>query len=355
MSVLRKTHEIIDDLLSAIDSAQNEILLQIFYIDNDEVFSRFVEKMIEKSIAGIRVYCLVDALGAGQLAVRGVEKRLKDAGVRVEYFNWLTPWKRGNKKFWYFRNHKRSLIIDNKVMHLGGWCIGEKTQDWIEAHIVTRDIDAVQAGATDFWNMYKYSHKTQLKFSHQKKFLYTSSSNIAYTYQAPLLKSRFIYYTHKKLVQNTQNRIVLITPYFSPIHGLIHAGYEARKRGVSIDIYIPEKTDHHFVDLVAKTYIHKLLKAGANVYLSKTMIHAKVCLFDNTAYIGTMNLDTISLRYNFENGLFTRQKETITELEQDLIILQSQCEKIDLVEWEKRMTWFQKLLGRVMKVLRPFV
>jgi cardiolipin synthase len=355
MSILRDTREIIDDLLLAIDSAQNEILLQVFYVDNDAVFERFVEKLIEKSISGVRVYCLVDALGAGQLPIRNTENRLKDSGVRVEYFNWLTPWKRGNKKLWYFRNHKRSLIIDNTVMHVGGWCIGEKTQDWIEADFSTRDIDAVRSGAGDFWNMYKYSHKTQLKFSHQKKYVLSSGTDISYVYQAPLLKSRYMYYTHKKLIQNTSNRIVLITPYFSPIHGLVHAGYEARKRGVEVDVYLPSHTDHTFVDLVARTYIHKLLKAGANVYLSEKMIHAKVCLFDDTAFIGTMNLDTISLRYNFENGIYVRQKQTVLELEEDIKHLQSNCKKIDLVEWEKNMTWFQKFLGRFMKLLRPFV
>lgn len=353
MPILKQTSTVMTELLAAIHSAEKEILLQIFYIDNDEMTGKFIEALIDKSLAGAKVYCLVDALGGKNFATNSVESRLKAAGVHVEYFNWLTPWRGRSKRLWYFRNHKRSLIIDNKLIHLGGWCIGDKTTEWIEGHIVNKDPEVIADATGDFWNMYKYAHKTQFKFSHQKKFV-LKGKIFSYTYQAPLLRSRYTYYTHKRLVQNSQEKIILVTPYFAPIHGLLQQLRKARRRGVHVEIFLPKTTDHFLVDLVANTYMHNLLGIGARIYQSDTMIHAKVNLFDNMLYVGTMNLDTISLRYNFENGLYAKDEGTVKDFLNDVEKLRSECTLLTLADWKKR-SFFHRFMDKFMKLFRPFV
>ncbi len=341
------------ELIDEISKAETEILFQIFYIDNDEVTARWIELLVSKALAGVKVFCLVDALGAKNFGSSAIENKLKTSGVHLEYFNWLTPWNGRSKSLWYFRNHKRSLIVDNKVVHLGGWCMGDKTMEWIESHIVNRDPEVIQDASTDFWNMYKYAHKTQFKFVNQKRYV-QNGKTFSYTYQAPLLRSRYIYYSHKRLVQNANEKIVLITPYFAPIHGLLHQLRKAAHRGVHIEIYIPKKTDHFFVDLVAKTYILNLLHLGVHIYFSDRMIHAKANLFDNTLYVGTMNLDTVSLRYNFENGLYAKDEATTKEFLADVEILKLTCTRVTLAEWKKRGR-LSRFLDEIMKLLRPFV
>lgn len=353
MPILKETSIVMNELLAAIQTAEKEILLQIFYIDNDVVTGKFVDALVEKSLKGVKVYCLVDALGGKNFGNKIIETKLKASGVKVEYFNWLTPWKGRSKKLWYFRNHKRSLIIDNTSVHLGGWCIGDKTSEWIDCHIENRDPEVVQDASADFWNMFKYAHKSQFKFSHQKKYAFTGK-RFSYTYQAPLLKSRYTYYTHKRLVQNSHERIVLVTPYFAPIHGLLKQIRKAARRGVQVELIVPKKTDHFIVDLAVRTYILNLLHIGVRIYQSNTMIHAKANLFDNTLYIGTMNLDTVSLRYNFENGLYAKDEATVKDFLNDVEILKSNCTLVTLAEWKRRSAW-DRFLDMTMKILRPFV
>jgi cardiolipin synthase len=354
MPVLQPTHIIVDTLIRAIEGAQEEVLLQSYYIQNDKIFESIAKKLIEKSKAGVPVYCLFDALGAQEISDSTIETEMLTAGVRIQYFNWLTPWAGRNKKIWYFRNHKRSLIIDGKHIHVGGWCIGDRTQNWTEAYTHSSEEDLVASGLKDFWNMYVYAHKTQLRFKNQNRYIYSDEKDISYTYHAPIMQGRYIYHTHKRLLSSATKKVVLIVPYFAPTHTLKNLIRKKAKQGVTVEIILPKKTDIRITDLVAKTYIHGLLRDGVSVYMSDSMVHAKVALFDDVAYIGSSNLDPVSLRYNFENGIYTKESHTITELEQDIVTLKETCTKLTLEDWENR-TLFEKFLDKFMKIFRAFV
>ena len=121
-----------------------------------------------------------------------------------------------------------------------------------------------------------------------------------------------------------------------------------------VEIFIPKKTDIRIADLVGKTYIHGLLKAGVSVYVSDIMVHAKAGLFDDVLYVGSLNIDPVSLRYNFENGIYTKNQATVQEFEHEVDTLKTRCEEITLEAWEKRTLW-EKFLDEFMKVFRAFV
>lgn len=353
MSVLQKTSSITAQILTALDTAEKEILFQAYYVDNDAIFELYAKKFLAKRTQGVIIHCLFDALGASQIPGSDIEKQLIAAGVHIQYFNWLTPWANHNKKIFYFRNHKRGLIIDRKTVHTGGWCVGEKTENWIESYIVSQDLGIVEKAVGDFWNMYTYAHKSMLRFKHQKKYTFDSNLIASYAYQAPILRGRYIYYTYKKLITSATKEISIVVPYFAPIHGLKNVLYRARRRGVAISIFLPKKTDSKFVDLVARTYIYRLLKLGVHIYFSDTMIHAKASRIDDVLYVGSLNLDTASLRYNFENGIFTKDQVLLRDFEKDLYALRLSCHKVTFEEWNNRSLW-ERFLDRFMKIFRAF-
>lgn len=353
MAILQKTSSITEQILIALNNAEREIVFQMYYVDNDSVFEKYADILIKKSQQGVSVHCLFDALGSSQISGSILEKKLTTAGVQVQYFNWLTPWAPRNKRLFYFRNHKRILIIDRATLHVGGWCIGEKTEQWIDGYMLTTDQSAIQSGLQDFWNMYTYAHKTQLHFRHESRYTYASTP-ASYTYQAPMIHGRYIYHTHTRLIKSALQKIVLIAPYFAPISTLKKAIYKARKRGASVEIFIPKKTDITLSNLVARTYIHGLLMRGISVYMSETMLHAKMARFDDVLYVGSMNLDSVSLRYNFENGIYIKNNNTLQEFTQDVENLKSHCTQITLEAWAKRSIW-EKFLDKFMKLFRAFV
>lgn len=354
MAIIKRTPLIWTELLKAIENAQTEILFQTFYIDNDTAWKTFTEALIKKAQAGVTVRCLFDALGSRGCSKVPAETEMRDAGIKIIYFNWLTPWSPKNKALWFFRNHKRSLIVDKKILNIGGWCIGDRMTDWLDANIETEDENTVRDAIADFENMYIFAHKAGIKVHNEKRFLYKPEDIQSYGYQAPLPRSRYLVYNYLTLIKNASKTINLVVPYFVPTHKFTRALIRARRRGVEVNIFLPKKTDHHFVDIAAQTYFEKFLQYNIHIYRSDTMIHAKVSTFDDVAYIGSMNLDPGSIRFNFENGIFTKNPVIVNELYEDVAILKQNCSQVTYEEWLNRSVfrvWLEKFVRLFRGVL----
>ena len=66
---------------------------------------------------------------------------------------------------------------------------------------------------------------------------------------------------------------------------------------------------------------NRLLRAGIRVYLYPGMTHVKAVVVDGVwAYLGTGNLDPLSLRHNYELGLAISDGPVIADLEQRLFV-----------------------------------
>ena len=67
------------------------------------------------------------------------------------------------------------------------------------------------------------------------------------------------------------------------------------------------------------------------------MIHGKAIEIDGKwAMVGTMNLDNISLRYNFESGIISGSESFVLDVEQNLSDLRIQSKIINMETWQKR-------------------
>ena len=96
-------------------------------------------------------------------------------------------------------------------------------------------------------------------------------------------------------------RIVLVTPYFVPDTSLLIALCLAARRGVSVDLLIPARSNHRLSDLARCRALRTLAQAGGKIWLAPDMLHAKLVLIDETlALAGSANLDSRSLFLNFE-------------------------------------------------------
>jgi cardiolipin synthase len=96
---------------------------------------------------------------------------------------------------------------------------------------------------------------------------------------------------------------------------------EARRRGVDVRVVMTVQSTSPIINQAGRAVANRLLAAGARVFLYPGMTHAKAMAVDGLwAYIGTGNLDPLSLRHNQELGLSICGSPLIGNVEQRLFL-----------------------------------
>lgn len=101
---------------------------------------------------------------------------------------------------------------------------------------------------------------------------------------------------------SAHERVWIMTPYFLPPAPLASALQSAALRGVDVSIIIPERSDQPWMTWAAQHSLHHLLERQVKVYRRPPpFAHTKLVLMDDWyVQFGSANLDTRSLRLNFE-------------------------------------------------------
>ena len=119
------------------------------------------------------------------------------------------------------------------------------------------------------------------------------------------------------------------------------------KRGVTIKLLLPGKTDVLSVHYASRAYYRRLLNAGIQIYnYQGNILHSKTAVFDGCwSIIGSTNLDTQSFRRNDESNVGVLDHNfgrVMTEtFRKDL----KESIRINPKKWASR-TFHQKILER---------
>ena len=127
----------------------------------------------------------------------------------------------------------------------------------------------------------------------------------------------------------------------------------AIKRGVDVQIMVSEKSDIPITPRIVDYQAHKLMLAGASVYYyQKGFHHSKIMMIDGEwSYVGSANLDSRSLRCDYEVNALIHDKESTGQLEK--IFLRDKngsCVKMTKEYWKnfsrsrRFQAWFYHLL-----------
>jgi cardiolipin synthase len=119
---------------------------------------------------------------------------------------------------------------------------------------------------------------------------------------------------------------------------------------------IPAVSDIPFTPEASFYIVHKLMKKGAKVYLfNGGFHHSKIMMVDrNFCTVGTANLNSRSLRYDFETNAFIFDP-TITHQLNDMFERDKKNSTLLTPEvWKKRSGW-KKFVGWVGNLMTPFL
>ncbi len=158
----------------------------------------------------------------------------------------------------------------------------------------------------------------------------------------------------KGLVRREVVRVV--TPGTILDSQMMDALCRAAKSGIDVKIIMPGIPDKKYAFALAKTYYKELIKAGVKIYeFTPGFVHAKIFVSDNdTATIGTINLDYRSLYLHFECGVFLYNNPVVWDVEQDFQNTLKQCRRISVADL-KKIGLGMSIMGRSLRMIAPLM
>ncbi len=349
-SVYSTTEEAWEAMYQAICAATASIYWEMYIFIDDEAGKRFFDLLEEKARAGLDVKVIVDGFGSFRLSRNRIES-LKKSGVDIRVFY---ERRRRRTSWWSMfisRTHRKIAIIDESVGFIGGVNIDRRMKDWLDMHVRIEG-PAVRSLLRSFAKSYVISggdkervrrllqYKTRIK-KDVIDFIYddahTKESRMGKTYVEALLKAR--------------ERVILFSPYYFPDKQFLRALWEARRRGIHVDILIPFRTDVRLATYAAYTWFSIMAKAGVHVHLTNKMMHGKGAVVDdNWAVVGSSNLDSTSFYDNYEANIEMKDKAMVRNVKQVLLRWIKKSQRLDLARWEKR-SWLFRIKEKIAYIL----
>ncbi|MEI8337846.1 MAG: phospholipase D-like domain-containing protein [bacterium] len=330
-----------DAMLLEIESAKISIDLEQYIFINDVIGNKFIELLIKKADEGLKIRILCDEVGSFPLYRSVIKEQLAKKGIPLKFFNSVLPWNPNRESLWYFRDHRKLMVIDDEIGFTGGICLAEEMQGWRESYVkITGNVvNQMNKAFEIMWNKeykhpkYIFNNKNHNNHNHnviEEKFRYLTNS--------PLLGKRFMYKELIDVIRNAKHYLYLTTPYFLPDSRLLREIKHASRRGVKVCLLIPQKPNHILLEIGNRTFIQDLLEHRVKIFrYEKSMIHSKTAVIDGSwSTIGSLNLDNISLRYNFEANLVSTDKAFTFELEKQFLDDLKLSKELNLDEWKKR-------------------
>lgn len=335
-----------DAMLADIRNAEHSIELEQFILSADTIGFQFIEALKERALKGIKVRILCDEVGSFGLSRSPILTSIIEAGIEIKFFNSIVPWSPNNQALWYFRDHRKILLVDDKVGYTGGVCIGDTMRNWressvrIEGSVVLDMMASYEVMWHKSYHKIKYytQSKAQAKSDGAKSFNFVSNS--------PLPDKHYLYREFIRAIREARHYIYLTTPYFLPDSRLLKGLKRAVGRGVEVRILVPHTTNYKILDLGMSTFFYDLLTHGIKIfqYPKSKFIHAKTGVVDGSwSTIGSMNLDNLSLRYNFEGNIVSTDRKFTFDLEKQFLDDLKDSPELSLKAWQNR-SLYHKIL-----------
>lgn len=359
-------------MIDAIEKAEKTIALQTYIFDTGKVGTRFRTALREAKARGVEIRVLIDAVGS-RYSIPSMAGKLKRDGLNVARFlnNYFTL----NLPYANLRNHRKVMIVDGAVAFTGGMNIrdefdmpdGEKkcardTHFKIEGLLVEQLLAVFEQ---DWFFTTKEKLDPILWYKpHPAPAMGVDEADGEVMDRAIARAIPSGPDTHQPrnllmmmgAIASARNQIIICSPYFIPNPELIAAIQLTAQRKVQVDIIVPERSNLRMVDMAANAQLHQLISYGCRVWKTEQPFdHTKMMIVDDEyAYIGSSNLDTRSLRLNFELDVEIYQRELVAALRKYMEQEIGRARQETLASLKGR-SYVRRLLERIVWLFSPYL
>lgn len=301
---LHSGEQVYPAMLRAIEDAERRIYLSTYIFDTDATGRAFAEALGRAVARGVDVRVLLD--GVGELySFPRARRMLAKQGVDVRRF--LPPRLLPPSFMLNLRNHRKILVVDDRVGFTGGINISDRhladradnPRRVIDLHFALRG-PVVGSLAEIFLNDWVFTGGGgPLEIEQAPP---AGNARCRAIGDGPDEELDRLLLLLVGAVGLARRRVSIMTPYFIPPRELLGALQAAALRGVDVSILLPGKNNLFFVHRATRHLLWELLQRGVRIYYQKPpFVHSKLLLVDDEyVQIGSANLDPRSLRLNFE-------------------------------------------------------
>ena len=325
LAVYQDGDEAYPPMLAAIAGARQSVGMVSFIFHDDVWGGRFIAALAAAHDRGVAVRVLVDGIGGGWLRSAAYH-RLRARGVPAARFlhssgPWLMP-------FLNLRCHKKVLVVDGAVAFTGGMNIADANVKAMRSPAPVQDTHFRVEGPV----------VRQLSEAFAGDWSFATNEDLGGDLWFPPLHSHGgaparvidsgpdddiekIEFAVLQAVACARTRISVMTPYFLPDERLATALALAVQRGVSVDVVVPETSDHVLIDWALRANLGPMLKEEVRVWRCPPPFrHSKAMLVDDDwVLVGSCNWDIRSFRLNFELCLEFYDKAVSVELDRFML------------------------------------
>lgn len=298
--------EAYDAMCRDIEAAERSIILETYIFDRDAVGLRVADCLIAAQARGVEVRVLIDAVGA-RYSVPSILGYLQDGGVAVKAFNGKVIM--GLRlPYANLRTHRKIIVVDGRTAFIGGMNIraafaGTDAARDTHFRLTGPAVSDLFSVAADDWH---FETGEVLKGE-----AWHISVDEAVPGEPPFVRTVVsgpdtnLETNHKMLLgafSVAERSIRIMSPYFLPDNVFLSALSTAARRGVAVDIVVPETNNLAIVNHAMNVQFEQIVKDGCRIWRAPgTFDHSKLLAVDGQwAFVGSSNLDSRSMRLNFE-------------------------------------------------------
>lgn len=341
-----------------IRSARHSINIQYYIFEDDNLGRRLRDLLIEKARQGVKVRLIYDHVGSFHVRSKFF-REMRDAGVEVYPFFRVTFRILGSRLNW--RNHRKIVVIDNRVAYIGGMNVADRYIDggsfgrWRDTHLRVEGpgAQAMQYSFAVDWN---FMGQPLIADDPRATAQLSGDDGVQLVTAGPTNQWSNVELMFHHAIANARERVYIQTPYFIPTEGLFKALITASLSGVDVRVMIPLHPDSAILRYASFSYVTECLRAGVKIYFYLPgMLHSKVLIIDSeVTSVGSTNFDFRSFEHNFEANLFIYSSAFNKRMTDIFLDDQKECRRIVPAEWSKRPR-YRKILESLLRLLSPIL
>lgn len=355
--------EMFEEMKRQLAGAEKFIFMEYFIVEQGIMWDSIVEILEEKARQGVEVRVMYDGMCCIALLPYHYPEELKKKGIRCKMFSPIRPILSTHQNN---RDHRKICVIDGHTAFTGGVnladeYINEKVRfgHWKDTAVMLRG-DAVQSLTMLFLQMWNVTERGQEQY---ERYLTGASGEerpecgyvIPYG-DSPFDNENIGEQVYLHILNHAKKYVHIMTPYLILDNEMVTTLTYAAKCGIEVIIIMPHIPDKWYAFVLAKTYYEELIRAGVQIYeYTPGFVHAKLFVSDDdTAAVGTINLDYRSLYLHFECGVFLYDNPVVEEIESDFQETLKKCQKVSLADVRHRGLT-TKVAGRVLRLIAPLM